>query len=315
MTGMKLLGDEELPVREATCIAIGNFDGCHIGHTRLFETAKLTAEKNGWKTLAWSFREHPENILSGGVKVKGINSLEEKAELISRLGVELAYFADFEKVRDMTPEGFVGDVLCGSFGAAHVVCGFNFTFGKNGAGNVETLSELLGKRGVGVTVIPPVTSDGVPVSSSLIRRAVEDGDMEKAAEMLGRHLFISFPVGRGKRLGRTIGAPTVNQNFPPDRLVPGRGVYAVKAEFDGKTYCGVSNVGVRPTVSDGGGVNCETHILDFSGELLRKNIRVIFLKKLRDEKKFPSLELLAEQIARDVKEARTYFGKEEKIYP
>jgi len=306
---VQIIKDSMLPLDTPTVIAIGNFDGVHIGHKKLFETIKSHSQKYGCRSLAWSFRTHPENILNDTIRIKSITTLDEKTELLEGMGLDYAYYADFEKVRYFTPEYFVDKILIEQFRATHVVCGFNFTFGAQGIGNAQELSRLLAAKGIGTTVIPPIICGEVLVSSTFIRYLVESGDMEQTRECLGRNFFITFPVVGGQKLGRTISSPTINQNFPIDHIIPKNGVYIVRAEFDGKVYNAIANVGCRPTVSDSGVVNCETHILDFSGDLVGKEIRVSFLKRLRDEIKFSSVEELADRIKKDIKEARDYFEK------
>jgi len=304
---MLLIKDNMLPLDYPTVIAIGNFDGAHIGHTKLFDSIKAYSKQMGCRCIVWSFETHPENILNDTVKVKSITTLEEKTEILESMGIDCAYYADFNKVRHLSPESFVEEILIKKFNAKHVVCGFNFTFAAGGLGNADILTRLLEEKGISTSVIPPIICGEVVVSSTFIRYLIESGDMEQTRAFLGRHFFITFPVVTGNRLGRCIGAPTINQNFPPEHIIPKKGVYAVKVAFDGKVYNGVSNVGTRPTVSSEDLVNCETHILDFSGELVGKEIRVLFVKRLRDEQKFSSVDELRDKIESDIKEARAYF--------
>ncbi|MPN26917.1 Riboflavin biosynthesis protein RibF [bioreactor metagenome] len=203
---------------------------------------------------------------------------------------------------------FIKNILIDKFHAAVVVCGFNYSFGKDGTGDAVFLESCLGRYGVKTIIIPPIICGDVLVSSTFIRYLIENGRMEEASEFLGRNFFITFPVVSGHKLGRTLGTPTINQNFPKDHILPRKGVYAVRVNVGEKELYGISNVGTRPTVCSEGNINCETHILDFNGDLVGKNIRVSFCKRLRDEIKFCSIDELKRQIKLDIASARDYFS-------
>lgn len=293
-----------LPSGESHVVALGNFDGVHIAHTALLEKAVSEAERLGVTPAVFTFSKHPrESFTSESPRL--ITAKDEKLELFDKLGIKRVFIADFESIRYLSPEDFVKGVLVEKLGALRAVCGYNFRFGKDGAGSAETLAHLMGARAI---VLPEVSADKSPVSSTRIREAVERGDMEGAAALLGRPFFICFPVVHGKELGRSIGVPTINQSFPELHVVPAHGVYACLVRVGDTDYRGVANVGVRPTFEDGGRVNCETHIIGYSGSLYGEYIRVSFYKKLRDEKRFGSAELLREQIRLDIEAVNDYFG-------
>ncbi len=285
-------------------IALGNFDGVHVGHTALLSKTVELAKEKGAEPAVFTFAMHPETVLKGRSALT-ITTLNEKLDLFKELGIKRVYLADFEAVRDYSPARFAEEILKERANALLAVCGYDFKFGSRGSGSPEDLVMLMGGNAV---IIPPIMRRGQPVSSTLIRAAVEKGDVEYAYEMLNRPFFIEFPVVHGKQLGRTIGVPTINQNFPDGHVVPKRGVYACKVLTDSGEYPGVANVGIRPTVKDDKGVNCETHIIGFSGWLYEKTIKVSFYKRLRDEIKFESTDKLKEQICKDITNTINYFN-------
>ncbi len=293
-----------LPAGESHVTALGNFDGVHIAHTALLEKTVEEARRIGAVPAVFTFSKHSREVLDGGSPML-ITAGDEKLELFESVGIKRVFVADFESVRSLSPEAFVREILVKKLGTLCAVCGYNFRFGKDGAGTAEDLFRFMEERAV---IIPPVNSGDSPVSSTRIRKAVEAGDMEHAAALLGRPFFICFPVLHGKELGRSIGVPTINQSFPPLHLIPAHGVYACLVRIGGKDYRGVANVGVRPTFEDGGKVNCETHIIGYSGSLYGEHIKVSFYKKLRDEKRFDTIELLCEQIKLDIEAVNNYFG-------
>ena len=296
-----------------TAIALGNFDGVHIGHGRLLkaafdETAEAAHEaKDGAASVVWTFAEPPKSHLSPSESVNSITSADEKLRLFAEYGLDYAVFEDFAAVRHLTPDEFVKSVLISKLGCVSAVCGFNFKFGAYGAGNADSLVKIMTDAGHSAVVVEPVYAGGKIVSSSAIRAMIADGDMEGAAQLLGRPFSINFPVVYGKQLGRTIGIPTVNQNFPDGHIIPRTGIYVSTCEVDGVTYRAVANVGSRPTVTDEGGVNCETHIIGYDGVLYEKCIKVSFRRRLRDEMKFASIDELKKQITADIAATVEYF--------
>lgn len=296
---MKII-DGTVTLPKGGCVlTIGNFDGVHIGHQALLKTTVDKAREMGLPSLVWSFKQHPASIMGDG-SFKYILSAEEKIRLIGLFGTDYYYGADFLSYKDMSAEQFVKEVLVEQAGVKHLVCGFDFSFGKGGKGTPALLASLLKEYGIGVTVLPEVVYGGGTVSSSRIRALIDKGDMATAARLLGRYYSFNLPVMRGRCVGRTLGAPTINQVFPSDRALPSFGVYAVFCEIDGKMYKGAANIGVRPTITGGVGVPVsETHILGFEGDLYGRYVRVHLYKQLRGEIRFSSMLSLSEQIARD----------------
>ncbi|MBQ9131632.1 MAG: riboflavin biosynthesis protein RibF, partial [Clostridia bacterium] len=229
---------------------------------------------------------------------------EQKLERFLECGMEYAFLADFPTVRSYSPEEFANSILQAQCHCVAAVCGFNYRFGRNGAGTPEMLGSILQ---IPVTVCPEIRVLDETVSSTRIRRLLNEGDPVQATQLLTRPYSLTAPVLHGKALGRTWGFPTVNQNFPADILIPRRGVYISSCTVDGVSYGGISNVGSRPTVDREAGINCETHLLDFSGDLYGREITVSFLQFLRPERQFESEQALREQIGQDLAQARDYF--------
>ena len=291
-------------------IALGFFDGIHLGHATLLEQAKLRAREKGLSPAVMSFDLHPDNLVAGKT-VTLINSIEDRLEILNRcFGITDVVLAHFDQnMMHMPWDVFIEDYLVRQLGAKHLVCGYDFRFGDRGKGNPDLLREKCRELGIGCDVMPKVELDGVTVSSTHVRQLLQDGDMETAMTFLGHPHCISGQVVHGREIGRTIGIPTSNLEIPRGIMVPGFGVYATKVTLpDGEEKLAVTNVGVRPTVGSSDHVTVEPWILDFSGDLYGKIIRVDFYKKLRGEKKFESLEALKEEIHRNADETRTLFG-------
>jgi len=306
-TGERLSGKAaEIIGNLPLCAALGNFDGVHIGHAELIRTAAAQKEScPGSACAVWTFSTHPH-----GEDAKSITTTEEKLERFAALSADYAVFASFDKLRGYSPERFVNEILCQRLNAFCAVCGFNYRFGSKGAGTPELLLALMEQAGRRAVIVPKVTLGGESVSSTRIRRLIEAGDMAAAAENLGRPFSVKLPVEHGKRLGRTIGIPTVNQRFEKGHVIPARGVYCCRCYVNGTAYSAVTNVGSRPTVnSDTADITCETHIIGFDGDLYGQNIRIDFYKKLRDEMKFESVEELKAAAQKDVAAAISYFGE------
>ena len=291
-------------------VAIGFFDGVHLGHGALLRRARQVADRLGLPAAALTFDCHPSAVL-GGEPVPLINSAEDRADLMRRLyGVDQVIFAHFDRtMMEMPWRTYVGEYLRGEQGAVHVVCGHDHRFGWRGEGNPTRLQQACRPLGIGCDVVQKVEVRGVTVSSTRIRELLRAGDVETANEFLGHPHCLTGPVVRGRQLGRKLGTPTANLLLPKDVLPPAFGVYAAAVAIAGRRYPAVTNVGVRPTVDGGGSVTVEPWILDFEGNLYDRTIRVEFLQFLRPERKFPSLEALREAILKNAEETRAYFAE------
>lgn len=293
-----------------TCVALGNFDGIHLGHRKILENCVRQAKENNLVSLVWSFRTHPEHILKGSFASGNIISLFDKKRLIEEIGIDHLILEEFERVRNLSPEKFCQDILIGQLYAKKIFCGYNFRFGKGGAGNADFLKQYLRPFGVEVIVEDPVCIRQEPVSSTRIRILLSQGNLEEANLLLDRPYSIRFPVLHGKHLGTKIGFPTLNQAFPEEYVVPKKGVYAVRMNWDGAQYNGICNVGNRPTVDQDNRILAETHLFDFDGDLYGKTVMVEFFKFMRPETRFSSLEELTEQIRKDREKVLTWWKEQ-----
>lgn len=282
-------GAEIAVPRSSLACAIGNFDGVHTGHRRLIEAAvDYCRDHSDTRCAVFTF----ESNTSGA---PFIVSHEEKLKIFAECGAEIAVTVPFDEVRDMSCEVFVSEVLVGKLNVACAFCGFNFRFGKMGAGNGETLAALMKSHGRSTVILPPVNLGGEPVSSTRIRAALAKGDMALANSLLGRNFGFVSEVLHGKALGATLGFPTANQRIAHGAAAPRHGVYASLCIIDAKKYPAVSNIGVRPSTDSHGEVNCETNIIGFSGDLYGRAIAVYPLAFIRPERRFSSAaELTAE---------------------
>ena len=287
-------------------IALGFFYCVHLGHGALLRRAAEEAKKRGCESAVFTFDRPPKEVITG-VPCPLINSPEDRAALVKRLyGIDEMLMVPFDDEMRTTPwDRFVTDILVGRYGAVHLVAGHDHHFGHKNQGSPELLREKCAELDLGCDIIPAVTIGGVTVSSTHIRKLLEEGDVETARAFLGHPHVLTQTVGHGRQLGRTIGIPTANLVAPPHVLLPRRGVYAAKITLpDGRAFGGVTNVGVRPTVNNGQDVTVEPWILDFDGDLYGQAIRVEFYHRLRDERKFDSLAALRSQIETDAVKTR-----------
>lgn len=295
------------------CVAVlGFFDGVHIGHRELVKKAVAEGDKHSVPVCVYTFFEHPRNTLFPESPAKCIYTNDEKSSTFDELGVDCLIYSDFSEVRYLSPSEFVETILVGKLGVKSVVCGYNFRFGKDNVGDIDTLKNLLAPYGVGLLVIPPVCAGNDTVSSGRIRTLIENGNVDIARLLLEKPFSLEGEVCHGRRIGHSLGFPTANIKISTDKPVPSNGVYFSKTFYDGKLYASVTNIGTRPTVRDGQTESvCETYIIDFDGEIYGKTIRVDFYKLHRPETRFDSLEALSEALKRDVECSANYFKSEE----
>ena len=286
-------------------VAIGNFDGVHLGHRRLFELARERARESGGPAVALTFEPHPVRVLRPKLAPPLLTPLPRKLELFDGSGLDAAVVQPFDLGYAAADAAtFVARDLVGCLGAADVVVGHDFTAGK-GRTRTEGLRPLLAAGGVRLHVVDPVASDGLVVSSTKIREFLLEGNVEAAAQLLGRPHDVDGTVERGAGRGRGLGFATANVR--PAGMLPAHGVYVVRATVGAAGYGGVCNVGVKPTFqSEDGPTTAEAHLFDHDGrDLYGEAIRVAFLARLRDERRFPSIEALRAQIEEDAARARS----------
>lgn len=291
-------------------MALGFFDGVHIGHAALLDKTKQRAAEIDAMPSVLTFDVHPDTLVFNA-EVPLINSAIGRKDIINRcFGIDNVVFIHFnQKVMHMDWREFI-DELINELDIAWLVVGHDFCFGYKGLGTAPRLKEYCAEKGIGCDIIEPVCRDGIVVSSTEIRKLIQNGEIEKANEYLGHPHMLSDTVRSGYHLGTKMGTPTINMKIPEGVIIPRHGVYAAKVILDdGSEHISVTNVGVRPTVSDAGAVSVESFILDFDGNLYDKQARVEFFSFLRDERKFDDISSLGEQIKCDAEEARAYFAK------
>lgn len=289
---VKLLSPTAPLEKADRAVALGLFDGVHLGHRRVISQA---VGIDGLSTAVFTFGRAAAALKPNA---RTLTSSHRTRRLFELLGVHEWLQADFDAYRELSPEAFVDEVLVGQLGARRVCCGFNFRFGKQGRGDVTLLRTLCEARGIDLVVAEELSDDRGTISSARIRRLIENGDVAEASRLLGHPFVIDSPVVHGQALGRTIGFPTANQILPAHFVKPRFGVYACTVVIDGRTYYGVSNIGVRPTVGADAPL-CETWIDDFDGDLYDRCIEVVLTCFLRDERRFASIDELQAQITRD----------------
>lgn len=295
--------------KQHTAVALGYFDGVHLGHRAVLGRAVAEAGQS-LVPAAFTFSiSHDAPLRKKGAAA--LSSQQEKLELLEQLGIRRVESPDFADFQGMTPEEFVEDFLAGRMGARVVCCGADFRFGKGAAAGVAELERLGRPLGIRVCVVPAVLVEGLPVSSSRIRAAVAAGDMAGAARLLGRRYSFAAPVVSGKQLGRRLGFPTANQTLPAGRALPPAGVYAAWVETpDGLWRKGVCNIGAQPTVA-GTTPLAETYILDYAGDLYGATLRLAPWQKLREIQKFDTVDQLRQTVLANADQARALLAQAE----
>ena len=289
-------------------MALGFFDGIHIGHAALLDKTNERAAQYGYTPSVLTFDVHPDTLVFGNA-VGLINSADDRKMLLKRsFNIEDIVQLHFDTQLMCMPWQSFAEKMLREMNIGWIVAGHDFRFGHRGEGTAEKLREYCAERNVGCDIIPAVTVNGETVSSTRIRMLIENGDIEQANALLGHPHFLTDTVRRGCHLGTSMGAPTVNTEIPKGVLIPRHGVYVSKARLeDGTAHSAVTNIGTRPTVSNSDGVNVESHLLDFSGDLYGQRITVELYAFIRDEVRFTDVGELSEQIALDAERARKYF--------
>lgn len=304
---------DEIKDIDNTAVAVGKFDGVHKGHRSLIENTVKTAAISGHKSAVFTFSNHPKNALAGKTVIKRIMYRDDKEDVIEKLGVDYLFSIPFtHEICTMPAEDFINDLLIDKFHMKELCCGFDYHFGYKAAGNVKMLLDAALKSEFGLHVIPPFRVDGNIVSSSLIRRMIAEGRVDECVKYLGRRYAIGGKVVVGNKLGRTIGFPTSNLVIDESMVTPPNGVYVTYCIYNKKIYPSITNVGVKPTIGEYN-KNVETHIFNFDKELYGKQIRVEFLKKTRDERKFDSIEALSRQITQDCIQAKAFHRQNSEV--
>ena len=299
------------PARDAHAVTVGNFDGVHLGHRAMLERVSAAAHARGVRSCALTFEPHPREFFTPDTAPARLTPLREKLELIAALGLDRAHVLHFDAALAAEPaEHFIEEILVHGLGARWLLVGRDFRFGSKRAGDLKLLEVDASRHGYSVETMPDVQLGSERVSSSAVRAALERGDFARAGELLGRSYEISGRVAHGAKLGRKLGFPTAN--IPLAQRPPLAGIYVVEAcrtDLGGpwEWLPGVASVGRRPTVNQVETPLLEVFLLDFGEEIYDRHLKVRFLQKLRDERKFADLEALRLAIAEDARQAREYF--------
>lgn len=303
---MKILSDKDDKLKlKNTCVTIGTFDGLHVGHQNILSVLSNIAKQKNLQSTVVSFDPHPRKVIAKNFDIKILTTLDEKKEILEQLGIENFYLINFtEKFSEQTSEEFVKNFIVDRFDAKHVVVGHDHKFGKDRVGDADALRNLGEKYGFDVTSVDAVKLNNEIVSSTIIRQALIDGDIDRANTFLGRSYTMQGEVVTGAKRGRILGFPTANLGMRnSDKLIPQTGVYAVGCDLNGEDLHGVMNIGYRPTFADTKELVPEVHLFNFNRIIYGEILKINFIKKIRHEKKFASKDELISQIELDKKTA------------
>jgi len=287
---------------EKLSAALGMFDGLHIGHRKVIETA--VNNPLGLVPAVVSFKQHPRQLLQN-TSPELLMDLETKKALLAQLGVKRLILLDFKDIKNLTPTEFL-TFLINKYNISMLVCGYNFRFGRKASGCADDLYVFGSKNSIPIEVVPAVNMGSHAVSSTLIRKLIKSGEIEKANAMLGRNFSFSSPVLDGDGRGRILGFPTINQNLPENFVVPKLGVYVTITHANGKALPSVTNIGFKPTFGSNH-MTSETFIMDFDGDLYGKWVKIELIAYLREERKFQNIADLTAQIELDITAAKNFF--------
>ncbi len=292
------------------CVAtVGSFDGIHLGHREIFRELKKIALEKNLPDIVISFRQHPRFIVQPEYKMKLLTTIDEKISLLKQQNISFIHLLDFDKkMAELTAEEFVKKILIQKLNVKALIVGFNHRFGKGRGAGFNELVQLGDKYGFSVHKVKPVLYKNEYISSSRIRKELENCHLEEANSMLGYQYFFTGKVIQGKKLGKKIGIPTANLSVDKRKLLPCPGVYAVVIDIDKTRHKGVLNYGRRPTIDNDTIAIPEVHILDFDKDIYGKTIKVTFVKRLRQEMKFSSVDELKRQIREDIEITRHIFN-------
>ncbi|MGI6425957.1 MAG: bifunctional riboflavin kinase/FAD synthetase [Tepidanaerobacteraceae bacterium] len=287
-----------------TVCGLGNFDGVHLGHQKLINKLLCCSKKESIDSLIFTFNPHPSKILYPNKSDSLILTPKQKEKIIQSYGIDHLVFAPFTRqFSQIDYKSFIYDILIKKCRAKIVVVGFNYTFGFKGEGNAKGLKEVCSKEGIKTVIIPPVTYKGELPSSSYIRKLIQNGNVRKASDFMGRPFTIEGIVVHGEGLGKKMGFPTANISFEQDIILPACGVYAVFVSWQGNLYKGIANLGIKPTFG-GNEIKLEVHLFDFDNNLYGHELEIHFIDNLRSEVKFHTAEDLIRQVQKDFTRAK-----------
>lgn len=303
---------EHFRIESPTIVTIGTFDGVHLGHQKILNRLNELKQQTGLKTVVLTFEPHPRKVLFPEQKdLKLLTLVDEKLELLDTYGVDVAVVYPFTKqFSQLDAEFYIKDILLKQLNVKHLVIGYDHKFGSNRSGDINTLKKYAPDNNFTVEEISAKDIDHIAISSSKIRKAIEDGNLDLASEFLGHSFLLSAKVVKGKQLGRTIGYPTANLKTENEKIIPKTGVYFVEVFVDGQHYYGMMNIGTNPTTDTDNAIKLEVNIFNFNEDIYSKVIRVNFLKRLRDEKKFANLKELTDAIGDDEKNCKRLIAEQ-----
>lgn len=292
---------EEFRIEHPCILTIGTFDGVHLGHQKILSRLRELKKETGLNSTLLTFEPHPRKVLFARDDLKLITTVEEKLDLLNHYGLDVTVVYPFTKAFSMqNTEHYIEQILLHSLNVKHLVIGYDHKFGRDRRGDINTLRDASQRAGFTLEEISAQDIDNIVVSSSKIRKALEEGQVELAASLLGHRFFITGQVVKGKQLGRTLGYPTANLMLSnADKIVPATGVYFVQAELDGQAHYGMMSVGYNPTTDQDQNIKLEVHIFNFNSDIYYRFLKVNFLKRLRDEEKFNNLGELKAALAAD----------------
>lgn len=308
---LKVFRDLSSNIIEGTVATIGIFDGVHKAHREIIDRLCTLAQEKDTESLLITLWPHPRYVLDKNAsELKLLSTLDEKLLLLEEAGIDNILLIPFDKqFASLSFDKFIQRVLLDKLKISYLVVGYNHQFGRNREGNFEKLKDTAGEMGVGIEQLPKIEIENERISSSVIRNYISQGNIEFANKMLGYRFALSGTVVHGEKVGRQLGFPTANLELHElYKIIPAQGVYAIKSKIDDQEFLGMLNIGVRPTIDDKGLQIIEANIFDFYGDLYNKNIRIEFFKRIREERKFGSVEDLKEQINIDKKEIQNFFN-------
>lgn len=298
-------------LEKPSAVAIGKFDGIHKGHQSLLEHV-MAQKAVGMQAVVFTFEPSPA-VLFSGIRLPELTTKQEKRKIFEDLGIDvLIEFPLTFETAAILPEEFIEKVLAEQMKTGYIAAGEDLSFGKDGRGDAKLLRAYADTFGYRAEVIEKICLDGVEISSTRVREAVKNGHMEEAERLIGEAYSVTGTVAHGKKLGRTLGMPTVNLLPPAEKLLPPYGVYFSEVLFGENLYKGITNIGRKPTVSEGGQAGVETYLYDFAQDIYGKEITVRLLSFHRPERKFESVDALKVQMAADIAEGR-YYRRQGKI--
>ncbi len=305
----QILSHENQYPGEPCVVALGTFDGVHLGHRALLGEAVREARRRNLPSVVWTFSTHPMTVFAPGRVPRQLETLEEKTDSLRETGVDFVILRPFTReFADLTPQAFLS-LMEAALHPRMVVAGFNYTFGKKGAGTAQLLRQSAGEHGFETLIVPAVQAGGEAVSSTRIRDAIREGDMAKVRMLMGKPYALGGRVVHGRHLASLLGFPTANLDFPREKEVPLFGVYAALAALEGKTYPAVVNIGVHPTVP-GDGCTVEAALMGYDGgDFYGKTLTLRLMQHLRREEKFASLSDLAAQVRLDRERAMRWIAE------